>query len=174
LKVFKEEQRFTQTWIIVLLISSTIVPLAIILNEYYTNKDAFTGWELALIIGITVLAPALIFIFKLYTRIDEGGLHYKYFPFHLNYKVIPWADISKAYVRHYDAISEYGGWGLKGGAFWRKSKGLAINVSGDIGIQLELKNGKKILIGTKLEEDARNVLYNYKEKIVKEESTRHG
>ena len=174
MKVFKEEQRFTQMWIIVLLISSAIVPLVIIFNEYYKNKDAFTGWELALIIAITLLAPVLIFVFKLYTRIDEAGVHYKFFPVHMRYKTIKWDAISKAYVRKYDAITEYGGWGFKGGAFWRKSRGIAINVSGDIGIQLELKNGKKILIGTKLEEDARNVLYNYKEKIEKEELTSHG
>jgi len=164
LKVFKEEQRFTQTWIIVLVMSGAIIPLFIILDEYLKNDTAYSTWEWVLILGLTLLAPAIIFVFKLYTRIDESGIHYKYFPFHFRFKTIPWEDIAKAYVRTYDAISEYGGWGLKGGVFWKKSKGTAINVSGDIGIQLELKNGKKILIGTNLEEDARMVLRHYSEK----------
>lgn len=174
MKVFKEEQRFTQTWIIVLLLSSTIVPLVIIFNEYFENQNAFTVWELVLIISIALLAPAIIFLFKLYTRIDETGIHYKYFPFHLKFKTILWSDISKAYVRQYDALTEYGGWGLKGGVFWKKSKGIAINVSGDIGIQLELKSGKKVLIGTNLKEDAKNVLFSYKHKIEQEELKHHG
>jgi hypothetical protein len=86
-------------------------------------------------------------------------------------KTILWHEISEAYVRKYDAISEYGGWGLKVGAFWRKSKGIAINVSGDTGIQLELKNGKKILIGTKLEDQAKQVISHYHFKIKDHENT---
>jgi len=40
----------------------------------------------------------------------------------------------------------------------------AINVSGDIGIQIELKNNKKILIGTQKETEAKNVLNTYLKK----------
>ena len=174
MKIFIEEQRFTQAWIIVLILSCTIVPVIVILNEFSKNQNAFSIWELVLIIGITLLVPALIFVFKLYTRIDESGIHYRFFPFHIKFKTIPWNAISKAYVRKYDAISEYGGWGLRGGMFWNKTKGTAINVSGDIGIQLELKNGKRLLIGTKLEEDARNVLLNYNEKLEQVEKVQYG
>lgn len=71
----------------------------------------------------------------------------------------------KAYVRKYDPIGDYGGWGLKGGALWNSKKGKAINVSGDIGIQLELKNSKKLLIGTQKEAEARRVLETYNHKI---------
>ena len=53
--------------------------------------------------------------------------------------------MSKCYVREYSPIAEYGGWGLRGGFF---GKGSALNVSGNKGLQLELKNNKKILIGT--------------------------
>ena len=77
-----------------------------------------------------LIVSGLIFLFKLTTRIDEKGIHYKFFPFHWSLKVIKWNEINKAYVRTYDAISEYGGWGLKGGALWNTSKGKAINISG--------------------------------------------
>ncbi|MUU77731.1 hypothetical protein GN138_04685 [Winogradskyella sp. HL2-2] len=92
-------------------------------------------------------------------------MHYKFFPFHWSFKVIKWKDIQNVYVRSYDALGEYGGWGLKGGAFWNKSKGKAINVSGDIGIQLILKNKKKLLIGTQKQNDVKNVLASYNNKI---------
>lgn len=76
-----------------------------------------------------------------------------------------WEQIDSAYVRSYNPIGEYGGWGIRGGKLWSKSKGKAINVSGDIGIQLELKNGDKLLIGTQKKEEARSVLATYKSKI---------
>lgn len=171
MKVFKEEQRFTQLWIIILLAVSILVPVVIIISQYFKDKASFPNLELVLEIGLTVLFPLVIFLFKLYTRIDEQGVHYRFFPFHLKLKTIIWHEISKAYVRRYDAISEYDGWGLKGGFFWRKSKGIAINVSGDIGIQLELKNGKKILIGTQLENRAKQVLNHYNSKLKHHEHT---
>jgi hypothetical protein len=165
MKVFKEEQRFTQIWIIVLIIISGLVPVLIILSNYLEDNSSISTVNLFSTIGITVLVSGLIFLFKLKTRIDEKGIHYKFFPFHFKLKTISWSDIEKAYVRKYDAITEYGGWGLKGGFFWNKSKGTAVNVSGDIGIQLELTNGKKLLIGTKLEEEAKQVIKNYNSKI---------
>ena len=163
MKVFKEEQRFTQTWLIVLLSISTIIPLIIIVAEYYKGKTTLN--ELLLTIGIVVVSCGFIFFFKLKTRIDEIGIHYQFLPFHLSLKTINWTEINKAYVKTYDPIGDFGGWGLKGGSLWNKSKGKAINVSGDIGIQLELKNGQKLLIGTKKENEAKQVLVNYNTKI---------
>ena len=165
MKVFKEQQRFTQLWVIVLIIISVLVPLLIMLSYYLKEDSSIAPSELYSTLGITVLVSMLIFMFKLNTRIDENGVHYQFFPFHFKLKTIPWKAIDKAYIRKYNAISEYGGWGLKGGFFWKKSKGTAINVSGDIGIQLELKNGKKLLIGTNQEQQAKQVLQNYISKL---------
>ena len=158
MRIFKEEQRFTQTWLIVIIVISLIVPLAIILKEI----DKSSASEIIISIGTIILASGLIFLFKLSTRIDEKGIHYKFFPFHLKFKTVVWNDIENAYIRTYDAISEYGGWGIRGGALWYKAKGKAINISGNIGIQLELKDGKKLLIGTNKKEQAQDVLSTYK------------
>lgn len=165
MKVFKEEQRFRQLWVIILIGISALMPLGIILGTYIKDKSSFSIVELLSVVSVIIVASALIFLFKLSTRIDEKGIHYKFFPFHFKLKCIKWDEIDKAYVRKYDAITEYGGWGLKGGALWKKSKGTAINVSGDIGIQLELKNGKKLLIGTKQEDHAQQILQTYTSKI---------
>jgi len=165
MRIFKEEQRFNQTWIIVLIIVSTIVPLFVITKEYLDNPDSFTTSEFIGILALIIVASCFIFVLKLYTRIDENGIRYKFFPFQLKFKLLPWNEIKTANVRTYDAITEFGGWGLKGGALWNKSKGRAINVSGDIGIQLQLKNGKKLLIGTQKKEEAIRVLEAYKTKL---------
>lgn len=161
MKVFREEQRFTQLWLIVLMSVALFVPITLIFQEYSKENSSISINEL---IGSTIAILAsglLIFFFKLKTRIDEKGIYYQFFPFHFKYKLISWYEIENAFVRTYDAIGEYGGWGLKGGFFWRKSKGTCINVSGDIGIQLELKNGKKLLIGTQKKEEAISVLKTY-------------
>ena len=163
MRIFKEEQRFTQTWLIVLMVVSIIVPIGLIIKEYSEENSSMTTVELLLIVGLMLLFSFPIFFFKLTTRIDEKGIHYRFFPFHRSIKTILWSEIQSATIRKYDAISEYGGWGLRGG--FRRKKGKAINVSGDMGIQLELKNTKKLLIGTKKEAEAKKVLETYSLKL---------
>lgn len=165
MRIFKEEQRFNQLWLIILMVISLLVPIGIILGVYFKDPSSFSVLELVVLIGFLILVSTFIFSFKLISRIDENGIHYKFFPFHWKFRTLQWNDINKAYVRNYDALSEFGGWGFKGGPLWKKSKGRAINVSGDVGIQLELNNGKKLLIGTQKKAEAESVLANYKNKI---------
>lgn len=165
MRIFKEEQRFRQLWLFILMGATALVPIGIIFGTYVKNPDSYSTIELLAILSIIVLSTGLIFLFKLDTRIDETGIYYKFFPFHWSLKKINWDTISKVYVRTYDPLGDYGGWGLKGGSLWNKSKGKAISVSGDIGIQLELSNGKKLLIGTLKENEAKQVLETYKHKL---------
>jgi hypothetical protein len=158
MKVFKEEQRFRQVWLMVLLGFSLLVPVSLIINEYIKDNTSMTTNEFLGSIGI-IASVLLIFIFKLSTRIDEKGIHYQFFPFHFSMKTLLWSEITKAEVRTYDPIGEYGGWGLR--YSFNKKKGNAVNVSGDIGIQLTLKNGKKLLIGTQKKEAVSRVLKTY-------------
>ena len=164
MKVFKEEQRFTQTWLILIIVLCTAIPFLIGIYgiiQQITYKKPFGDnpmSDLGLIIFTIsmLLVSLLIFIFKLKTRIDEIGIHFQFFPIHLKFKTIRWTEINKINVRTYNPIGEFGGWGIKNGSY---------TISGDIGIQLELKNGKKLLIGTKKENEAKQVLTNYNTKI---------
>tara|TARA_R110002073_G_scaffold40547_5_gene114999 strand:- start:105072 stop:105587 length:516 start_codon:yes stop_codon:yes gene_type:complete len=163
MKIFIEEQRFTQLWLHILLAISFVVSMVFVANDWYTadatDSEAKRGFFVLL--GGMVVVYGLIFSLKLKTRIDEKGIYYQFIPFHFSMKLILWRDLENAYVRKYDAISEYGGWGIKGGAFWRKSKGVAYNVKGDLGLQLTLKTGKKILIGTQKEHEIKRILSTY-------------
>jgi hypothetical protein len=72
-----------------------------------------------------------------------------------------WEQVKRAYIRQYNPIKEYGGWGLK----W-SSTNAAYNIMGNVGLQLVLQNGKKILIGTQKPEELRSFLISidrYKE-----------
>ena len=144
---------------------SLVVPLVLIIREFLKENSEFTVGGFLGVVGVLIASIVPIFFFKLITRIDEVGIHYRFFPFHFKTKQITWQEIEKAYVRIYDPIGDYGGWGLKGGFLWNKSKGIAINVSGDIGIQLELKTGKKILIGTQKKQEATSVIETYTKKL---------
>jgi len=73
-------------------------------------------------------------------------LYIRFFP--LTHQEIPFKDIVSCEVRTYSPIREFGGWGIRYG---RGTK--AYNVSGNRGIQLELSNGKRVLIGSQRPEE---------------------
>ena len=61
MKVFKEEQRFRQVWLMVLLGFSLLVPIALITNEYLKENTTLSTNEFAgTIIGIIA---SVLFIF---------------------------------------------------------------------------------------------------------------
>ena len=136
MKVFKEEQRFTQIWIILLIGLSTIIPLIFMIKEYTSENSTMSAAEFFGVSAAFLLFLFFFFLLKLKTRIDEKGIQYQFFPLQFKPKVISWNEIEDVHIRKYNAISEYGGWGIKGGSLWNKSKGIAYNVSGNIGIQI--------------------------------------
>jgi hypothetical protein len=80
---------------------------------------------------------------RLIVSLDSEGIRYQFVPFHRRLHLIRWVEVERAFVRTYRPIIEYGGWGIRFGL-----KGKAYNVSGTDGLQLELKNGRKVLFGT--------------------------
>lgn len=122
------------------------------------NPPTLTG--MIIISLLVLLLPLFLFQLRLESRIDAEGVHYKYFPF-FGWRVKRWSAIETAEVRIYSPIGEFGGWGLRLGWF---GKGWAMNVAGDKGIQLVLKNGKRLLIGTQRPEAAAAALLQFKKK----------
>jgi len=62
MKVFKEEQRFTQLWLIVVIIFSSIVPIFVVIKEYVNNENNFSIGTLMLIISMILLPLGIIFL----------------------------------------------------------------------------------------------------------------
>lgn len=161
MKVFIEEQKFTQPLVIIGLAIAVIGAIVSVIVRLETISQSNLTEKLTALSGvIIVLLVILLFLnLKLKTRIDEHGIFY---PFHRSFKVIPWNTISNLYIRRYDAIFEFGGWGIK--SILRKNKGKSYTTKGDIGLQLELNNGDKILIGTQKKEELQRVLNTYNKK----------
>jgi hypothetical protein len=104
---------------------------------------------------LTLLLTAFLMSLRLDTEIRSDGIYVKFFPFYLNFKKYFWYEISKCYIREYKPIREYGGWGLRGFI-----KNRALNVSGNMGLQLVFENNKKLLIGTNKPDEMKIVLMN--------------
>ncbi|WP_372745720.1 hypothetical protein [Lutibacter sp.] len=166
MRIFKEEQKFNQLFVIVGLLMAFIITSITTYQNWQTVSEESFSKKLGSLIGIIiVLIVALLFVFlKLKTRVDEIGIHYKFYPFQFNFKTIPWKNIAKCYIRKYEAISEYGGWGIKYSFFTKRGK--CYTTKGNIGLQLELKNGKKILFGTQLKDTLQKTLDTYQKNII--------
>lgn len=165
MKIFIEEQKFTQSWLFIGLAIALVVVTTPILKDWaHISQGSFL--EMLNDLGgiLVILFVFMLFnFFKLKTRIDEKGVYYQYLPFHFSYRFLPWNSIAKCHVRNYNAIFEYGGWGLK--FSFRKSKGKSFTVKGDVGLQLLLTNGKHLLIGTQKKEEIQRTIDTYQDKI---------
>lgn len=93
------------------------------------------------------------FSLTLETEIRQDGIYIRFFPFQLSYHHYSWQHIRHISVRQYSPIREYGGRGFRG-----TGKNQAWNVSGNKGLQLELTDRRKILIGTKKPEELTDVI----------------
>ncbi len=150
--IFREEQRFP-LWLRLSLVFSMVF---VVVLSGFALRDAVSKQgtdELLPIILLTVvsmiilpMAVAVLFlIMKLETEVRSDGLYVRFFPIHLRYKKFTAEDLGEYYARTYRPILEYGGWGIR---YSLSKRGKAYNVSGNKSVQLVLKNGKRLLIGS--------------------------
>jgi hypothetical protein len=131
--LFEENQKFTQWWLWVILLSFPIISFGPF-DENTININY-------VLIGFFI--PFLFYLFELRLKVSAEGLHYQFFPFHFKSHIIKMADIEKFKAMEYSPLKEYGGWGIKYGF-----KGKAYNVSGNKGVKIFLKNETNIMFGS--------------------------
>lgn len=143
---FKETQRFNQWWIWLVGLAPVVIVLSqaavIVFGEEKVNTDALVAMGFVLLIVLLSFWWMKLLRLELvingdYIRVEFKGLIFAK-------RIIRWGEIETAEVVTYDPLWEYGGWGVKYGL----KKGWCYNVSGDKGLLLNLKNGKKFMIGT--------------------------
>ena len=147
--LFTESQRFKQWWLwLILLVIDGFLLYGIlwqVLMGHPIGDRPMTDKGLLAAAGLMTLMTILFASIRLESRITMEGINVKFFPFQLSFRKYSWNQVSKSFVRKYNPISEYGGWGIRLGFF---GKGNALNISGNKGLQLEFTNNKKLLIGT--------------------------
>ena len=145
---FTERQKATQKWLWILM--GVLILMAVYFTyeiTLQTAADTNTEDIVFLVIGWLVILSTflLLIVFRIDTSISDEGVFVKVFPFHTEKVKYAWEDIEKIYVREYNPIMEYGGWGIRG-----IGKNRAFNAKGNMGIQLRLKDCRKRLIGTSI------------------------
>lgn len=160
---FKEEQKLAPYKILIILtmiIAVFLVTLGLSLHQDNqldtTTNDSLNSLLTAslIVIPILILLTILKLSMRLIVEIREEGVCYKYKPIIKQFRTIPYNKIEKYEIRKYKPIFEYRGWGIRDRGNRRKINkyGIAYTARGKIGLQLYLKSGGKILIGTQRSE----------------------
>jgi len=153
--IFREVQRFRQPWLWLLLLLSTLLPIGlygygmvkqIVYGQPFgahpmSDTELLTSGIPAILFGIGLIA--LFYWMNLTVSVYPDHLHIRFSPLHFKPVVIPWAEVTACKPRAYHPVAEYGGWGIRYG---RGRK--AYNVSGKQGVELQLANGRLLMIGS--------------------------
>jgi hypothetical protein len=144
--IFVEEQQFRQRWmyfIYVLLFALLGLFIyagitQIIFGSPFGDKPA-PNFVLLLVTLFIFTLLVLLYQAKLQTLITNEGVCFRWRPFQKAYRKFAWSEINKVEIIRYGFVG-YG---------WRLTQyGTVYNVGGDMGLQLHLKSGKKVVLGT--------------------------
>ena len=145
---FREVQRFRQVWLWMLVLAITgmqwVAAVEQLLFRRSFGDNPMQDIHLAiywLIFGVGL--PALLFFSQLITEVRDDGIYFRFSPFHGTFRRIAFSEIKRCEVLNYRPIRDYGGWGIR-----VRCKGKAYNVSGNRGVQIELLDSDRLLIGS--------------------------
>ncbi len=138
--VYEEVQQMGKSLPFMIVALLIVVVLFIIIYAKEVQTDELGYWQEWLIVGVlpSIILVSLYFL-TLRTRIDTRGIHMRYGPFVK--KQITWDSIARMDVINYGFV---GGWGIR---LWT-SYGTVYNVAGNMGLAIECKSGKRLVIGT--------------------------
>ncbi|MDN5215407.1 hypothetical protein QQ020_25230 [Fulvivirgaceae bacterium BMA12] len=171
--LFSENQRFTQVWLVVVMIVSNLtvaVPLGwgfyvqIITGEPWGNNPmSDMGLIIVILLSFSMMAIINMIIFgaKLEVQIKDNSVYYKYFPFIPNWKYVHKDNIANYEMKQFKAIKDYGGYGYRKN-FFKKLTGLIIK--GNHGLLLTFHDDRKLMIGTQQPEAMKQAMQRIMEK----------
>lgn len=152
--LFEEIQSRTSRQTVSFFRTLSIIFLIALIVNLVLQKGAANAFTYFLITVLPVLIVLnLILPSNLTTQIRSDGIYVRFPPFRPSFAKFYWADISEVYLRKYDAITEYFGWGVK-----ISPNGVGYIVGGNIGIQIIFKNGNKVLITTQRPDEVNEIL----------------
>ncbi|WP_153796964.1 hypothetical protein [Foetidibacter luteolus] len=139
--LFRERQQFRQGWLWFLLVFSTItsvlLPTVLMFNEGKV-KDGLFAVGLVLFMGAVNML--LFYITSFETVVTVKGIYYRWMPFFRNYSFIDIQAIADIKLQKWTNTS----WGYSKTKKWGK----AHTVSGDRGVAIDMKDGRKYYIGS--------------------------
>lgn len=144
--LFREVQRYTNWIFWVVVIGVTVLSWSLFIQQIALHRPMGTkgspAWVAIIQLVIFGLGiPAFGATVRLITEVTPDTLRVRLAPF--RGRQIPLDTIASAFPREYSPMREYGGWGVRVSA-----EGRAYNATGNKGVQLVLKDGSRILIGS--------------------------
>jgi len=138
--LFEEIQKYPQwvNWVIRFAMLTTILGLVISFITQKQKTDASLG--LVIVVPVAILAVYLNSIIQLQKIVTSNGLYYRWKPLHKKFRLIQKEDIESFYRRKFPLAKLGSGWFPSYGRYHVASRGE--------GIQLFLKNGRKIFFST--------------------------
>ena len=155
--LFTEAQRFKQPWIWLILIGISALSWwmfiqQVLLGRPFGDDPASDEGAIIIFIAFGLAFPLFMASLALRTEVDAEGIKVRFYPLTRTH-MIPFSEISSCRIRRYSALREFGGWGIRYGA-----SGKAYNVSGDMGLEMKLRDGGRLMIGTQRAEELESVI----------------
>jgi len=152
---FREEQKMTQWWIWALLFMLLSIAVYTFIQQNLlgnpVGNNPMPDYGVYIFLIFTIVLNYFIWKIKLITKVDEEGIHLIFIPFFK--KQYLWTDIDSAEIVKYGFL----GYGIR----YSPKYGVVYNIDGPYGLALDLKNGKKRMIGTQKKEELQEWLNAY-------------
>ncbi|MBO9674619.1 MAG: hypothetical protein J7577_14310 [Sphingobacteriaceae bacterium] len=162
---FEERQSLKLWWLYVLLAIDAVMVFSIVLFDkggmrFETLKASYFApfWAVLLPFAIIYLLQKN----KMTLQISAEGISYKYFPFQTKLKLLSWDNIEKVYINKYDALGDYGGFGVRSRLWFKFNDKAYLLNDKDKGLQIEFKDGKKLLFSSNRIDEMEMFLMNLK------------
>ena len=151
--LFNEVQKMTQPWLWGLILLVAVFSWFAFVCQVFLGRQFGHNPSPDVVLGFFVLVfgmgiPVLFYHARLETRVEPAGVYVRFFPLQLKEVLIKAREIESFEARKYNPLLEYGGWGIRLG-----SGGYAYNARGNKGVQLTLRDGRKIMIGSQHSEE---------------------
>jgi hypothetical protein len=146
--IYRERQRWTQPWLWAVILGGTALIWygayrQIVRGDPWGSNPAGDGLLVIVWVVVGVVLPSIFLFGGLTTEVRSNGIYVRFAPFHLRWRGWEFDEIEGVELRRYSPLREYGGWGIRVG-----QRGWAYNVRGNMGVQLTLRTGERMLIGT--------------------------
>lgn len=164
-KPFEETQKFTQWWLWLTMIATSLGITLLMSYGMYTQLILGKPWgdeplsdEMLIVVGLVMITVSLLtltfyFTSSLEVRVDEHTISYRFTPF------IRWRTIDKSAIVSYRVMSR----GLRGyGIRFGLNGSLTLNVKSNSLLELNLTNNRIIRIGTQQPEQLLAAVHNIK------------
>ena len=144
--LFFERQYQRQPWLIAIILGVGALGWGSLIQQVVRDKpvgdNPMSDWGVVVLWLLTgVGLPVFFFWMHMDTSVEPGRILIRMRP--ISSREILADQIVRFSARTYRPVREFGGWGLRGFGSNR-----AYNISGDQGVQLQLVDGNRVLIGS--------------------------